>query len=89
MIITGVAEAIHQAKDVEDLKKVLTMLLNGLNTLSDSSIYQRGDLQFLDSTKGPVFRRDGDGHYVRVTLTGIGYTNFQFTDLGTDLPKRG
>lgn len=89
MIVTGVAEAIHQAKDIEDLKKVLTMLLHALNTLSDSGVYQRGDLQFLDDGKGIVMRRYGDGHYVRIGVEGTGYSTISFTDLGTTLQSRG
>jgi len=85
MILTGVTEAINQAKDIEDLKKVLTMLVNGVNTLSDSGVYQRGDLQFLDDAKGPVLRRT-DGHWMRIGVDGSGMT---LTDLGTTLSSRG
>jgi len=88
MILTGVTEAINQAQDLEDLKKVLTMVTHGVNTLSDSSVFQRGDLQFLDQGKGPVFRRD-DGHYIRVGVGGTGSSTITYTDLGTTLPNRG
>ena len=89
MILTGVTEAINQAKDIEDLKKVLTLIVNGVNTLSDSGIYQRGDLTFLDDAKGPVVRRQGDGNYVRISVSGSGSSTIAFTDLGKTLPSRG
>jgi len=88
-ILIGTEQVIGQAKDIEALKTIMIQIVNALNTVYDGKVKQRGDMVFLDSEAGPVVRRNGDGNYVRIGVTGTGSSATFFTDLGKELPERG
>ena len=85
-ILVGTEQAIGQAKDIEALKTIMIQIVSAVNLVYDGKVKQRGDMAFLDGSTGPVVRRAGDGHYVRLGVTGTGSSAALFTDLGKELP---
>ena len=74
--------AIQAARNVEDLKPLLLMILSAINTLNDARSQVRGDLVFHD--KGMVMRCN-DGKYYRVLLElSSGTPELTFTLIGTN-----
>ena len=72
---------ITQAKDIEDLKPLLLVMMKALNRLDEARTQIRGDLMFHDS--GPVLRCN-DGKYYRLTLVlSGGVPVIQYTVVGT------
>jgi hypothetical protein len=72
--------AIQSARNVEDLKPLMRLMVKAINTLNDARSEVRGDLVFHDG--GPVLR-GADGNYQRLTLTLSGSSPVvSFTSVG-------
>ena len=70
-MIINLEKDIEKAQTVDELKSILRVMVNALNTVSNAKGQVRGDMVFHDS--GPVIRAS-DGNYYRTSIGFSGTT---------------
>lgn len=81
-MIIQLESMIQQAKTVEDLKPLLSVMVKALNTMSDAKSQVRGDTVYHDG--GIIFRCD-DGSYKRLTMAlSAGVPALVITNVGSN-----
>lgn len=85
-MIINLDAQIRGAKDIEDIKIILSQMQAALNQLSDSKNTVRQDVKFLDDETGPVLKAS-DNSYWRLKVTGTSNADvaLDFVQVGTDV----
>jgi hypothetical protein len=79
-VIINLEKDLEKAETVDELRSILRVVVNALNTIGDAKGQVRGDMVFHDS--GPVLRAD-DGNYYRIGIVFVsGSPTMSYTLVG-------